>query len=460
MRVWVALLAAAVGSTVGCGGSDSGPWPPSLPRLETEVAQRQLERLAEATRLDPSSSGPLIPLCLALEANRQWTAADECFARLSALDPELPHARLHGYFVREKLRGGGEPGEVLDRLVREHPDFAPGFDRHGELALLNGDLERAASDFRRLVELAPGSPVGYFGLARVSLERRDFASARRAAEDGLRLDPVAGQGYFLLGRALRGLGEFDEAAVALERGALASREFLDDTWSDRLAEYAWTPGAALEQARAARARGDLSVAARLAQRAVDGAPQDIAAQQLLAVVQLDQGDSEASCATLEEARTLQSDNLETLLQLANCSLAGRHAQTALTYAEKALALGPGVARAHQLMGRALLACCPDRLEEARRSFESALRLAPADPQVRRDLGHCCLQAGDLTCAEEQFRGLIRNRPWEVWGYLGLAQTAGIAGDFEEAARALEDATRLDARHPAVLDLRRRVGLDP
>jgi Flp pilus assembly protein TadD len=87
-------------------------------------------------------------------------------------------------------------------------------------------------------------------------------------------------------------------------------------------------------------------------------------------------------------------------------------------------------------------------------------LAPADPQVRRDLGHCCLQSGDLACADETFRGLIRDRPWEVWGYLGLAQAAGISGNFEEAAAALDKATLLDPRHPAVVDLRRRVGLDP
>ena len=454
------LPALAIGLGLACGGpqDEARPAGPSM-TAATGAAREHVERLAQRSRSQPRDPLPLAELCLALEANQLWTEALDCLERYRALDPAEPNALLHRVLLAEKLGHAVRSRAWLDELVRDHPGFPPGYDRRGEARLVGGDSAGAEADFRRLVELVPDAPQGHFGLAEVHLLEGDFAAALGAAEAGLRRSPREQRGFYLLGRALRGLGRLDEARVALSRGALAGRGFLLDPWTLRLAEHAWTSAVALEQARLLRARGDLDRAARLAERGVNLNPADVTALQLLAVIDLARGRPESACEMLDRALALNDRNLETFLHLANCSIAAGRPRDALRHAERAAEIGPRVARAHQMKGRALVQCCADRLREARASFETALDLAPGDPQVRRDLGYGCLRLGDLECAERVYGGLAADRPWEVWGHLGLAQTAAIRGDFQSANRALETATRLDPRHPGVRDLRRQMGSD-
>ncbi len=454
------LLALAIGLAVGCGGP--GREDPPMASLATSVAGAagdHIGRLAQRSREQPGNPWFLADLCLAQEANQLWVEAADCLERYRALDRSEPAALLHLFLVAEEVGETALLETYLDQLVRSYPDFAPGYDRRGEARLVAGNLAGAEADFRRLVELVPEAPQGYFGLAEVFLDGNDYEAARSSAEAGLRRAPKDRRGFYLLGRALRGLDRLVEAGVALSRGALAARGFLLDAWSVRLGEHAWTPGAALEQARLFRARGDLERAARLAERGVDLNPEDVTALHLLAVIELDRGRPESACATLDRALVLNDENLETHLHLANCSIAVGRAQDALRHAERATEIGPRVARSYQMRGRALVSCCENRLPEARASFELALEHAPADPQVRRDLGYCCLRQRDFECAKRVYGGLVADRPWEVWGYLGLAETAGIRGDFQAAIEALETATRLAPRHPGVLKMRQLLGLD-
>ena len=454
------LLALAIGLGSACGGGGGGPPPPApFTTSATGAARDHIEPLAERSEAQPGDPRPLAELCLALEANQLWAEAAGCLERYRALDPAEPAALLHRFLVAEKMGDTALMGALLEELVRTFPDFPPGRDRRGEARLVAGDLAAAKSDFRRLAELLPDASQGHFGLAEVFLDEGDFEAARGAAEAGLRRAPWDRRGFYLLGRALRGLGRLEEAGVALSRGSLAARDFLLDPWTARLGDHAWTAGAALDQARRYQARGDLERAARLAERGAELDPADVTALQLLAVIELARGSPESACETLDRALALEEENLETHLHLANCSLAAGRPLDALRHAERAGEIGPQVARAHQMKGRALISCCGDRLAEARQSLELALRLAPADPQVRRDLGYCCIQQGDLECAKRVHDGLVADRPWEVWGHLGLAQLAAMRGDLRSAAAALETAAELDPRHPVVRNMRRQLGLD-
>lgn len=454
------LLALAIGLGVGCG--DAGREPPpiaSFTTAATGAARSHIEELARRFEAQPRDPGLLADLCLALEANQLWDEATDCLERYRGLDPSEPAALLHRFLVAEKRGETASLESLLDQLVRDYPDYPPAYDRRGEAHLVAGDLAAAKADFRRLVELLPKASQGHFGLAEVLLAENDFEAARTAAESGLRRAPWDRRGFYLLGRALRGLGRLEEAGVALSRGSLAARAFLLDDWSVRLGDHAWSPGTALEHARRSRARGDLDLATRLARRGVELDPEDVTALHLLAVIELSRGRPEVACATLDRALALEEENLETHLHLANCSIAAGRARDALRHAERALEIGPRVARSHQMKGRALVSCCADRLPEARASLETALDLAPTDPQVRRDLGYCCLLQADLECAQQEYGGLAADRPWEVWGHLGLARTAAVRGDLRTAAEALETATRLDPRHPGVLGLRQQLGFD-
>lgn len=439
--------------------SVSPRWPNrALPDHGSDAVLEALASLRQDARAaaEEEQLEPLIELCLGLEVNRYHPEAASCWEDAARLAPDEPAIAWHRYLVAESL---GEPPEARLTVLEPFDRYPPALYARGELALSAGELAEAHELYSRLAEVAPDRAEGSFGLARIALESRDGHQARRWAERGLEIAPGATYGYYLLGRALRLEGDLEAAAIALRRGSGGRPVEFTDPWTLRRGDLAWEPAAVLTEARAARLRGDLSRAERWAQRAVQLVPANLEALRLLGALELAQGRVEASCTTVREVLRIEPDDLESRLHLANCSLALGEARQALEHAEVAVRLAPQVARGWQMRGRALSNCCQGRMPEARTSFERAAALSPHDSQIALELGRLCLWTQDLECSRSVFERLSAERPWEVWGHLGLAETLALAGDSEGAEVAIDTASRQAPGHPAVFELRRRLGLE-
>lgn len=80
--------------------------------------------------------------------------------------------------------------------------------------------------------------------------------------------------------------------------------------------------------------------------------------------------------------------------------------TALVSLQKALALRPSYAEAHNMLGFCYRKL--GRLDEAFRSYERALQLKPLFPEAREYYGEAFLQAGNLAKAVEQYILIVRS----------------------------------------------------
>jgi len=121
----------------------------------------------------------------------------------------------------------------------------------------------------------------------------------------------------------------------------------------------------------------------------------------------------------------------------------------------AAATGVQDPRVHLNLGNALART--GRVDEARREYRAALRIAPDfAPAVRSNLGILAAQSGDWDEAIRQFEECLRLQPSHPQALLGLANSALSAGRFDEAVVAFRRALAQQAG-PEVL-LRRSLGV--
>lgn len=162
--------------------------------------------------------------------------------RVAELIEELRATDLATLTPRERLLVGTflarvdhEPEEVarlLDAYLAEHPDDPYGVELACGRAFARGDIDRAESCYRRLIELDPNQVAAQNFLGYLLMARGDFAAAeeqfqvyRYVAPDQANPHDSLGELYLLTGRYDEAEREF-ERAVTMKSDFCASRENL------------------------------------------------------------------------------------------------------------------------------------------------------------------------------------------------------------------------------------------
>lgn len=99
-----------------------------------------------------------------------------------------------------------------------------------------------------------------------------------------------------------------------------------------------------------------------------------------------------------------------------------------------------------------LAVCYDRQNEtvkAKTEFDSALKLAPHDPDLWNDYGYFFYRRSDFSQAEQHFREAVKLNPKLERAKINLAMTFGRQNRFQEAFDAFSDAVGPAAAHSNV-----------
>jgi tetratricopeptide (TPR) repeat protein len=129
----------------------------------------------------------------------------------------------HGY-THDVMTSRGKAGRNL-RVSRAAFEAAPGDPvltyNYAMSALLAGENDAAREQLERVVALTAGTPRGFrpmalAKLAGVYIDDGRSADAMRVADECLGVVPTFPDGHFARGRALAGLGRYDEARTALE----------------------------------------------------------------------------------------------------------------------------------------------------------------------------------------------------------------------------------------------------
>ena len=305
------------------------------------------------------------------------------------------------------LDRGDAPGALqkLDAGVRRWPNNGAARYLTGRAAFALGDFDRAASEWREAVRVAPELGAASLALAQLELARGEPVLAAEFARRRL-AGTKPGHGA----SAAQGV-ESDEAALVL--------------------------------ARALSRQGDLGAAHR-ALAPLDGRP-DLAARVALVRAELARraGGPAAAAAALEASGVdvTAATNEAVLRVLCDDLLAAGRSADALARVDAALAGAPDTAALHDVRGRVLAGA--GRTDDARTEFERALALAPEHAPAVAGLATLAIQAGDPAGALALWERAALAAPGETDYAYPVAQLLLAAGRRADAEADLRKIVRRD-----------------
>lgn len=157
------------------------------------------------------------------ERNFYYTASDALFKNDPVvrrdLDPSNAQWRLELKRAALLTQTGhtAEAQEILDRQIKAHPDYAPGYHLRGLLRMKNLDRLGALDDFNHAVDGDPENPHVYADRAlfwyQSKVHKRALADALKAAA----IDPELAAAYRMIGQIYYDLSNYREALTAFER---------------------------------------------------------------------------------------------------------------------------------------------------------------------------------------------------------------------------------------------------
>lgn len=257
--------------------------------------------------------------------------------------------------------------------------------------------------------------------------------------DVMRRDPSNVRAYMALMPSLRASGNAPRALEVLER----------------CVHQAATPLPCLtERAALAMAGHDYSVAAEMAERALQIAPNDADAAVLraLALIAIEPPPRETDAAIERALRTAPSDGRAHYARAVLLDRQG-HGTEARAAVARAVALRP---TADALVLQASLAMRGNDTPLARRATEAALRLAPHHLAARYNLGLLEQQAGHFNPAREAYLAVLRDEPGQYAARYNLALLTLQAGARDEARHHCDLLIRFHPRDGAAVDLRNAI----
>jgi tetratricopeptide (TPR) repeat protein len=243
-----------------------------------------------------------------------------------------------------------------------------------------GRVDEAESHYRQALRLAPDDPSAIHLLGVVALNRGDLKRAAEMIRQALRLRPDFADAHLNLGNVLLDSGQQREAVESYRRA------------------IALTPGKAMAHSNLARALNEL-------------------------------GECEAAVGSARTAIQLEP------------AMAAGHLNLAAALAKANRLFEPANAEVHRDLGIVLTEL--NRLDEALVCLDRALALKPHDAAAHQARGRTLAAKHDFTGAEASFRRAAELDPSSSDSWIGLAWALRMLGRFAEADACFERVRTLD-----------------
>ena len=427
------------------------------------------------------SASPLPALDLIVQgrglvaAGRAREALD-CAQQALKLEPRDPDAL---YLLGEAHYRCGELHHAEVRLrqaILANGKVALFHNTLGNVLQDRGALDEAIRAYRRAIRLKPDFAEPHNDLGTAYFAQGNAARAVEAYAKAAELRPDHAVAHANLGSVYRKLGLAREARRALQR------EFLVRLYGGvrRLARL--RRPSLVEAAQLELEQGNATLAARIAQRALDVEPKNAAALGVLSAAQerlgatgealasleaavalqpgdaalraqlgrllAARGDAARAIVELEESVRLQPRSPQVLTALAELQLATGKLERVEELARRSLKLEPRGAAAHFVLGETLLK--QGRTEEAEKALRAAIELDPEHPAARVRLGDLLRHGGRLDEAEACLREALAIDAESAPALVGLAMVMRERGKSNAAIECLEEALRLEPGHAQAL----------
>ncbi|HSR64484.1 MAG TPA: tetratricopeptide repeat protein [Xanthomonadaceae bacterium] len=206
-------------------------------------------------------------------------------------------------------------------------------------------------------------------------------------------------------------------------------------------------------------RGALSEARAAADAEVAAAPADVAALRRLALVQQQQGETDAALATLDRAIALAPDEADAHFQRAAVLLGARKLDEGQAALAQSLGLDPNQFDAYVMQAQVALG--RGDLEEAERLRRLAARVVPGHPHLAAIEGTIALRRGEGQRAQELLLDALRTAPENAqlhyalgFAYMQLGHLAFAEQAFRKVLQGVPSAAML---HALIADLVQQQG---
>jgi folate-binding Fe-S cluster repair protein YgfZ/Tfp pilus assembly protein PilF len=185
------------------------------------------EKFRLSVKLDPGFGDAYESLGVMLGRLDRYPEAIELMKQLSSVEPKsvLAHTNMSLFLMK---MGRIEEAEEQKSLatVKSFQTFGDEFKtKEAETALKKKQQDEWAqreSMFRQVLEIDPEDTLANYGLGSIAVEKSDWGIARDHLEKVLKADPKYSVAYLALGKALKGLGLFDEAKNIWREGIKVS----------------------------------------------------------------------------------------------------------------------------------------------------------------------------------------------------------------------------------------------
>lgn len=314
-----------------------------------------------------------------------------------------------------------EAVRVLNDFLVARPWDVGAFHQVGAMWLVAGEPELAVPPLEGAVARAPEFVDSRLALGQAYGQLDNVEDALSQFEAASRTAPERYEAPYLAAAVLDRAGRLSEAVDQAARAVeLASRDPGMHRFFGRLLlriEHWPEAQAALERALQLGYREDPAIFADLG------------------AALLGQERLEAARAAYEQHLEFAPDDAETLLQLGYLDWREDDFEASETRLERAIALDPGLRRAHHFLG--LTAFRRQELDRAEAAFRRALEQGEDFPEAWLNLGKIALRRDDPEEAERLLETAIRHAPEYADAYYQLSFARRRLGDAEGAAAALE-----------------------
>ena len=143
---------------------------------------------------------------------------------VSVADYKVPDKARKEYGKAESALAKGNQDETLSHLNKAleiYQHYADALTLRAIVRMDKQDTTGALSDLNAAIQADPSCSLSYFAMGSVYNTMQKFSDAELALQRGLTLDPKSWQGYFELGKALVGKGDYQAGIAQLEK----SQEF-------------------------------------------------------------------------------------------------------------------------------------------------------------------------------------------------------------------------------------------
>ena len=251
------------------------------------------------------------------------------------------------------------------------------------------------------------------------LQKGQKSAAEQQWREAVRLDAQNAQAWDLLGNLYLDSRDFEAANRAFQRVLQLNPDA--DNLQSHLAICA------LEIKNWSQAR-------QFAQNQLAKKPDDVAALQVLAAVEKQDGKPQEQLKHLKRLVELQPKSAPALLSLFNELEAQGQSEGLIALAEQLVKLEPGSPQAHLRRGKMLFNASEDEKDMARAAsdFQKVLELEPDNFEAHRFLARLYARQGQTRQAVIHFEAVGRGRPYASSHWLELSNAYRAAGNTRRA----------------------------